>query len=90
MFFITYALLEIPSNVVLKLMRPSRWLAIMVIAWGTVGRPGIVQIDYLLISDFPGLYLYRSRARLQKSTRLPSDARCRRSRVLSRCHFPHQ
>lgn len=39
MFFIPYALFEIPSNVVLKLMRPSRWLTIMVVAWGTVGWP---------------------------------------------------
>lgn len=35
-FFIPYALLEVPSNVVLKLVRPSRWIAIMMFA---VGRP---------------------------------------------------
>lgn len=36
LFFIPYALLEVPSNVVLKMLRPSRWLAALVVAWGTV------------------------------------------------------
>jgi hypothetical protein len=36
MFFIPYALLEVPSNIVLKLMRPSRWIAIMMFCWGVV------------------------------------------------------
>ncbi|KAL3465085.1 major facilitator superfamily domain-containing protein [Aspergillus heterothallicus] len=43
-FFFPYALFEVPSNVVLKLMRPSRWIAIMILAWGTVMTlQGIVQ-----------------------------------------------
>jgi hypothetical protein len=28
-FFVSYGLLEVPSNIVLKLMRPSRWIAIL-------------------------------------------------------------
>jgi hypothetical protein len=36
MFFIPYALLEVPSNIILKLMRPSWWIAIMMFAWGVV------------------------------------------------------
>jgi hypothetical protein len=35
-FFIPYALLEVPSNIVLKLMRPSWWIAIMMFCWGVV------------------------------------------------------
>ncbi|CAH0058004.1 unnamed protein product [Clonostachys solani] len=35
-FFIPYALFEVPSNVVLKLMRPCRWIAFLVISWGAV------------------------------------------------------
>lgn len=35
-FFFTYSIFEIPSNIVLKLMRPSHWIAILVISWGTV------------------------------------------------------
>lgn len=36
MFFIPYALLEVPSNIILKLMRPSWWIAIMMFSWGVV------------------------------------------------------
>ena len=35
-FFVPYALFEIPSNIVLKLIRPSIWISILVFAWGTV------------------------------------------------------
>jgi hypothetical protein len=34
-FFVPYALLEVPSNIVLKLMRPSIWIAILMFFWGT-------------------------------------------------------
>lgn len=37
-FFFPYALFEVPSNIVLKLMRPSWWMAILVVTWGTVSR----------------------------------------------------
>jgi hypothetical protein len=48
-FFIPYALLEIPSNMVLKMMRPSIWIGAMMLAWGTVMTlMGIVK-------DFDGL-----------------------------------
>lgn len=33
-FFPPYALLEIPSNIVLKLMRPSIWISILLFTWG--------------------------------------------------------
>jgi len=35
-FFFTYSLFEVPSNIVLKLMRPSIWIMILVMSWGTV------------------------------------------------------
>lgn len=38
-FFFPYAFFEVPSNIVLKLMRPSYWLTILVISWGTVSLP---------------------------------------------------
>ncbi|MGY6396165.1 hypothetical protein, partial [Vibrio parahaemolyticus] len=34
LFFVPYTLLEVPSNIVLKLMRPSRWIAILMFFWG--------------------------------------------------------
>jgi MFS family permease len=35
-FFVPYALLEIPSNIILKLIRPSIWISFLCFAWGTV------------------------------------------------------
>lgn len=35
-FFITYILFEIPSNLALKVFRPSRWIPIIMIFWGLV------------------------------------------------------
>jgi sugar phosphate permease len=35
-FFATYVAFEIPSNLVLKKLRPSRWIPMIMIAWGTV------------------------------------------------------
>lgn len=39
MFFIPYALFEVPSNIVLKLMKPSSWICLLVVAWGIVKTP---------------------------------------------------
>ena len=35
-FFVPYSLFEIPSNILLKIMRPSRWIAIMMFVWGVI------------------------------------------------------
>ncbi|KAI2629898.1 MFS general substrate transporter [Hypoxylon sp. NC1633] len=35
-FFFTYAAFEVPSNLLLKRLRPSRWLPFIMVAWGTV------------------------------------------------------
>lgn len=35
-FFFPYALFEVPSNIVLKLMTPSHWMAVLVVTWGIV------------------------------------------------------
>ncbi|KAI8635436.1 MFS general substrate transporter [Xylariaceae sp. FL1651] len=43
-FFFTYAAFEVPSNLLLKRLRPSRWLPSIMVAWGTVVTlMGIVQ-----------------------------------------------
>lgn len=53
-FFFPYAALEVPSNMVLKVMRPSIWLACLVVAWGSVtALTGLVQ-------DYSGLLAARS------------------------------
>ncbi|KAK9779800.1 putative Major facilitator superfamily domain-containing protein [Seiridium cardinale] len=35
-FFFSYAAFEVPSNLLLKKFRPSRWLPLIMVAWGTV------------------------------------------------------
>ncbi|KAJ7071997.1 major facilitator superfamily domain-containing protein [Mycena amicta] len=35
-FFILYAFAEVPSNILLKLVRPSRWIPSIMLAWGLV------------------------------------------------------
>jgi sugar phosphate permease len=35
-FFIPYSFAEVPSNIALKLFRPSRWLPSIMVAWGIV------------------------------------------------------
>ena len=52
-FFFTYAAFELPSNLLLKKLRPSVWLPIIMIAWGTVTTlTGIVK-------DYHGLLIAR-------------------------------
>ncbi|KAF1817470.1 putative MFS transporter [Eremomyces bilateralis CBS 781.70] len=36
LFYVPYTLLEVPSNIVLKLMRPSLWISILLFTWGLV------------------------------------------------------
>jgi MFS family permease len=44
MFFITYALFEVPSNMMLKRLTPSIWLPLLMVGWGiTMTLMGIVR-----------------------------------------------
>ena len=36
LFYVPYTLLEVPCNVLLKLMRPSLWISILLFSWGLV------------------------------------------------------
>ncbi|KAH7096212.1 major facilitator superfamily domain-containing protein [Auriculariales sp. MPI-PUGE-AT-0066] len=70
MFYLAYALFEVPSNIFLKRMRPSRWIAILMISWGscTIGLGGVHSYASLTIVRFllgvfeaglfPGLVYY--------------------------------
>ncbi|KAI0974250.1 major facilitator superfamily domain-containing protein [Xylaria arbuscula] len=50
-FFFAYAAFEVPSNLLLKRLRPSRWLPTIMVAWGTIlTLMGIVQNFKGLIS----------------------------------------
>ncbi|KAM0469444.1 hypothetical protein ACHAP7_010024 [Fusarium lateritium] len=49
-FFFPYAIFEVPSNIVLKMVRPSRWMCLLVISWGTVVTlQGIVKNYHQLL-----------------------------------------
>lgn len=57
-FYVSYILIELPSNLVLKKMKPSRWLPFLVGLWGTVTTlSGLVQnySGLLAIRFFLGL-----------------------------------
>ncbi|KAI8939606.1 hypothetical protein NX059_003369 [Plenodomus lindquistii] len=68
--FVTYILSELPSNLVLKKLRPSRWIAFITVAWGIIATlTGIVQSYGGLIACrlllgavegglFPGMAVY--------------------------------
>ncbi|KAJ3532550.1 hypothetical protein NMY22_g7699 [Coprinellus aureogranulatus] len=52
-FFIPYAFAEVPSNICLKLFRPSRWIPSIMIAWG------VVMTLMCLCKSFEGLIAAR-------------------------------
>ncbi|KAI5456430.1 major facilitator superfamily domain-containing protein [Mariannaea sp. PMI_226] len=68
--FVTYLLFEVPSNLVLKLFTPSRWIAFIAVAWGVLATlTGLVNSYGSLIACrlllgaveaglFPGLTVY--------------------------------
>ncbi|WPH04635.1 retrograde regulation protein 2 [Acrodontium crateriforme] len=51
-FFFPYGIFEVPSNIVLKLLRPSVWISILCVLWGTVmTMQGIVKnYDQLIVT----------------------------------------
>ncbi|KAK2811655.1 hypothetical protein FQN50_001998 [Emmonsiellopsis sp. PD_5] len=53
-FFVPYSLFEIPSNIVLKILRPSLWISVMMLAWGTVMTLMGIVADYrgLVVARF--------------------------------------
>ncbi|KUI70534.1 hypothetical protein VM1G_05735 [Cytospora mali] len=69
-FLVAYGLFEVPSNVLLKKLRPSRWIAILMFGWGacSMGLSGahnygtVVGVRFVLgifeAGLFPGLVYY--------------------------------
>ncbi|KIW74920.1 hypothetical protein Z517_11691 [Fonsecaea pedrosoi CBS 271.37] len=70
LLFVTYILCETPSNLVIKRLRPSRWIAFITLSWGIVATlTGIVQnyggliacrliMGALEAGLFPGMTIY--------------------------------
>jgi len=69
-FLVGYAIFEVPSNILLKKLRPSRWLAFLMFSWGTItiglggvtSFPAATGVRFLLgvfeAGLFPGLVYY--------------------------------
>ncbi|KIW15800.1 hypothetical protein PV08_05850 [Exophiala spinifera] len=69
-FLIAYAVFEVPSNYMLKKIRPSRWIACLMFAWGSLTMAlggvhsygSVVAVRFLLgmaeAGLFPGLVYY--------------------------------
>jgi MFS family permease len=69
-FLVAYGIFEVPSNILLKKMRPSRWIAFLMFSWGaiTMGLAGVqsfasVTVVRFLLGTFeaglfPGLVYY--------------------------------
>jgi len=53
MFFVPYGLFDVPSNIVLKMIKPSRWIAVLMFSWG------VVMTLMGLVSSAKGLYITR-------------------------------
>lgn len=68
-FLVAYATFEVPSNILLKKLRPSRWIAFLMFSWGaiTMGLGGVqsfhalAAVRFILGASeaglFPGLVL---------------------------------
>ncbi|KAI9573703.1 major facilitator superfamily domain-containing protein [Boletus coccyginus] len=52
-FFVTYCLGQPPSNVILKLFRPSRWIPLIMVVWG------LVMTLMCLVKTYPQLIVAR-------------------------------
>ena len=71
-FFISYALFEAPSNVLLKHLRPHIWIPIIMTAWGVVmtlmafvaNFQGLAMSRFFLGLAEAGLYLFSHANRL--------------------------
>ena len=62
-FFFSYALFELPSNVLLKRLRPSRWLPFLILCFGIVtAMHGVVKNYGQLVGEYidQRFHLYHS------------------------------
>ncbi|KAH8976381.1 major facilitator superfamily domain-containing protein [Lactarius akahatsu] len=64
-FFIPYCLVEVPSNVLLKVFRPSRWIPFIMVLWGTI------MTLMCLVNSYQGLVIARVSLGLAEGGLLP-------------------
>ncbi|KAN0087462.1 Major facilitator superfamily domain containing protein [Tylopilus felleus] len=64
-FFVTYCLAQPPSNIILKLFRPSRWIPLIMVVWG------LIMTLMCLVKTYPQLLVARVFLGLAESGLLP-------------------
>ncbi|KAF8529986.1 putative MFS nicotinic acid transporter Tna1 [Gautieria morchelliformis] len=52
-FFVSYLVFELPSNLVLKKFKPPRWICFLMVSWG------VLQVCMGLVTNHQGLYATR-------------------------------
>lgn len=78
-FLIAYALFEVPSNYFLKKMRPSRWIAFLMLSWGaiTMGLAGTHNYASVTVVRFLlGVFEAGKHMQLSKSRRYRERVLC--------------
>ena len=54
-FYFPYALFELPSNILLRSLKPSRWLPFLILCYGTVTTmQGVVKNYGQLVGEYMG------------------------------------
>lgn len=69
-FFFGYSAFEVPSNLLLKKLRPSRWLPTIMVAWG------VVMTLMGLVHNFRGLLAARIFLGVAEAGLFPGIAVC--------------
>ena len=80
-FFFSYAAFEVPSNLLLKRLRPSVWLPLIMVAWGTVMTYQVLKISTNislmgLVQSYGGLIAARFFLGVAEAGLFPGVAYC--------------
>lgn len=83
-FFIPYILFEVPSNILIRKIRPSTWLSLLMMAWGIFTVSGWLQVIWLIDVFRNHDNLHGDHEGLYRSPHLPNTARVVRGRFHAR------
>lgn len=86
-FFIPYIIFEVPSNILIRRIAPSTWLALIMICWG-MSRLQVYFSDSQLIKTSRCCYsLHGTHPKFCGSGSMPSASRTFRGRLFPRYHI---
>lgn len=66
LFLVAYAIFEVPSNYLLKKLRPSRWIAFLMFGWGAITMgiggatnfSGVTALRFILGMFEAGIFIF--------------------------------